>query len=350
MRMTGLLRNRRRRLSEHGHRRSGIFSLTCAVLGIGMAQFCATADAQGWKPERNVELVVSAGPGGNQDLTARVIQSIWHERKIVSPAIVMNKPGGGGTIAYNYVSQHGGDPHYLLMLAPTLFTSRIMGTTKFRLGELTPIAMLFSEYIFVTVRSDSPVQSGRDLIARLKASPEALSIAIATSVGNHIHMGVALPMKAAGVQIRKMTIVPFKSSAESMTALLGGHVDVAASTFGTVLPHLDAGRVRIIGVSAPQRLTGRLASIPTWSEQGARSEFASWRGIAAPKGLSDAQIAYWESAMAAMAQTDEWKRDVERNFRTPNFMRSADTRKYWDAQYAELEAVMTDLGLAKSPN
>jgi putative tricarboxylic transport membrane protein len=210
--------------------------------------------------------------------------------------------------------------------------------------------MLFNEYIFVTVKSDSPLASGRDLIARLKAAPDALSIAVATAIGNHIHMGVALPMKAAGVAIRRMKVVAFKSSGQSLTALLGGHVDVAASTFGTVLPHLESGRVRIIGVSAPQRLTGQLAGIPTWNEQGAKTNFTSWRGIAAAKNISDAQVRYWEGAMAAMAKTDEWMKDVERNHRSANFMGSQPASKYWDAQYAELEEALTELGLAKPSN
>lgn len=313
------------------------------------AVLAAPAHAQSaWKPERNVEIVVSAGPGGNQDLTARTIQSIWQERKIVSPATVVNKPGGGGAIAYTYVDQHAGDPHYLLMLAPTMFTNRIMGSTKYRHTDFTPIAMLFNEYIFVTVKSDSPLKSGGDLIAKLKSAPDSLSVAIATALGNHIHMGIALPMKAAGVEIRRMKIVPFKSSGQSLTAVLGGHVDVAASTFGTVLPHLQAGRVRILGVSAPQRLGGQLAAIPTWKEQGAGNEFSSWRGIAGAKNINSAQVLYWEKAMAAMANTAAWQSDVERNHRSTNFMGSEAARKYWDAQYRELEEALTDLGLAKA--
>lgn len=333
---------------SHTGKRAG--ALVACCLTAAAASHAAYAQSAGWKPERNVEIVVSAGPGGNQDLTARVIQGVWQERKIVTPSTVVNKPGGGGAIAYYYVQQHAGDPHYLLMLAPTLFTNRIMGTTKFKHTDFTPVAMLFNEYIFVTVKADSPLKSGKDLIARLKSAPDALSVAIATALGNHIHMGVALPMKAAGVEIRKMKVVAFKSSGQSLTALVGGHVDVAASTFGTVLPHLEAGRVRVIGVSSPQRLTGSLAGIPTWSEQGAKAVFSSWRGIAAAKGISEAQVRYWESAMSSLAETDEWKKDVERNHRSRHYMGSREAHKYWDAQYVELEEALTDLGLARPAN
>ena len=209
-----------------------------------------------WKPERTAELIVSAGPGGNQDLTARVILGIWQDKKMVPSAVVANKTGGGGGIASNYLSQHAGDPHYLMMLAPTLLTSRIMGTSKVDHNNYTPLAMLFNEYIFVTVKADSPIKSGRDLIQKLKAAPDSVSVAIATALGNHIHMGVALPMKAAGIDIKRMKVVAFKSSGQSLTAVLGGHVDVAASTFSALLPHVTSGALRIIGVSSPQRMTG----------------------------------------------------------------------------------------------
>lgn len=323
-----------------------VISATSALSVAASLLTAITAHAQAtWKPDRNVEIVVSAGPSGNQDLTARMIQSIWQEKRIVPASIVVNKPGGGGAIAYTYVSQRARDPHVLVMLAPTLFTSRVMGQIKFQHTDFTPLATLFEEYLFVSVRADSPIKTGKDLISRLKAAPDSLSIAIATAIGNHLHLGLALPMKAAGVDIRKMLVVPYKSSGESFTALLGGHIDVAVSTFGTVLPHLEAGRVRVIGVSAPKRMPGLLASVPTWREQGADAVFSSWRGMAGAKGMTEAQVRYWEAALAAMANTDEWKKDVERNFRVPQFLNGRESSKYWDAQYTEVETAMTELGL-----
>lgn len=319
------------------------------LAGFVLAAVSAGAGAQ-WKPERTTELVVSAGPGGNQDLTARVIQNIWQDKKIVLSAVVANKTGGGGGIASNYLSQHAGDPHYLMMLAPTLLTSRIMGTSKVDHNNFTPLAMLFNEYIFVSVKADSPIKNGRDLIEKLKAAPDSLSVAIATALGNHIHMGVALPMKAAGVDIKRMKVVAFKSSGQSLTAVLGGHVDIAASTFSALLPHVISGKLRIVGVSAPQRMTGLLADIPTWKEQGANAVFDSWRGVVGAQGMGDAQKAYWERAFAKLSKTDEWKKDIDKNFRVNHYLGGKDAGRYWDEQYKELEEALTELGLAKRTN
>jgi putative tricarboxylic transport membrane protein len=300
-----------------------------------------------WKPDRMTELIVSVAPGGNQDITARTIQSIWQERKILSPVNVINKPGGGGAIAYTHMSQRTKDPSQLLILAPTMMTSRIMGVGQFTHRDFTPIAMLFNEYIFTVVKAESPLKSGVDLIRRFKESPDSLSVGVATAVGNHIHMGIALPMKAAGVDIKKMKVVAFKSSGQSLTAVLGGHIEVAAATFAAVLPHVTAGSLRIVGVSAPQRMGGALATIPTWKEQGANAVFDSWRGIVGTKGISEAQVKYWEAAFLALSQTDEWKADIDKNYRVNHFLNGRDSNAYWDAQYKELEEGLTELGLAK---
>jgi len=307
-------------------------------------------DAAEWKPERPVELITGAAAGGNLDITARAIQTIWQRQEIVSNTVVINKPGGAGTIASAYLSQHAGDPHYLMTLPMTVFTSHIMGTGKFTHTDFSPIAMLFGQYVFVSVREDSPIKSGKQLIERLRQNPASLNFAIATAIGNSIHMGLALPMKAAGIDVKRMKVVPFKSSGVSMTNLLGGHVDVVASTFGTLLPHLAAGRVRVLGVSAPQRLPGTLASVPTWKEQGADATFLNWLGIAAAKGLSTAEVAYWEAAFAALVKTDEWHKDLEKNLRVDTYMNSRGTRKYLDQQYGEIKGILTDIGLAKGAN
>jgi putative tricarboxylic transport membrane protein len=308
------------------------------------------AVAAEWKPEKNVELIVSTAAGGNQDSSARAMQRIWQERRLVPQSIVMNKPGGGGNIAYAYLTQRARDAHYVMMLAPTMFTNRITGAGSAHYTDFTPLALLYNENVFISVKADSPIKTGRDIIERLRKDPSALSVAVASVLGNHIHMGFAIPMKVAGVDVKKLKVVAFKSSADSLTALAGGHVDIAASTFGTILPHLAAGRVRVIAVSAAQRLPGALAAVPTWKEQGTDTAFASWRGMVGARGMSEVQIAYWDQVLAAATATDDWRREVEKNYWAVNYLPSRDVHKYWDNQYRELEDILTELGLAKKTN
>ena len=128
------------------------------------------AQAAAWKPNNPVEIVVPNAPGGGNDAVGRLLQRIWQEKKLVPQSIVMNRSGGGGNIAYAFLNQHPRDPHYVLMLAPTMFTNRITGSSTAQLADYTPLAMLFNENIFISVKADSPIRSLADLVAMARAT------------------------------------------------------------------------------------------------------------------------------------------------------------------------------------
>jgi putative tricarboxylic transport membrane protein len=262
------------------------------------------------------------------------------------PVNVVNKPGGGGSIAYAYLNQHPGDGHYLLLASKSLLTNHIAGRGP-SYTEFTPVAFLFGEYVSVTVKPDSPLKSGRDMIERLKKDPGALSFGIATSLGNPNHQGIANALKAAGVDIKKLRTVIFPSGGAASTAMLGGHVDVVPITAAFAASMARQGQVRLLAVAAPARLPDVLAEVPTWREQGYDAVVSNWRGMVGPKGMSPAQIAYWEQALLRFTESEEWKKDLEKNFWQSEYMRGADMRKYLDQDNAEARAFLTELGLAK---
>jgi putative tricarboxylic transport membrane protein len=129
--------------------------------------------------------------------------------------------------------------------------------------------------------------------------------------------------------------------------LLGGHVDVVPLGPGTVAGPLQAGQVRLIAVASPKRAPGLFADVPTWQEQGYNVVVSNWRSIIGPKGLSASQAAYWERALQRIAETDEWKKELEANHHTAEFLGSADTRRLMDTDYAKLKAFLTELELVK---
>jgi putative tricarboxylic transport membrane protein len=321
----------------------------CTVLVmLGIAAHAGIAGAQAWKPEKNIEIVINTAPGSGQDVTGRFIQKILQERKLVeSPVVVVNKPGGGGAIAYGYMNQHQRDGHFVAIASKSLLTNHIMGRSQITYTHLTPLAILFEEYISVAVKSDSPIKSGRDFIERMKKDPAAFSFGVATSLGNPNHQGVAMALKDAGVDLRKTRTAVFQSGGNAVTALLGGHVDVVPGSVGLMRKHMEAGNVRLIAIAAPQRLGGAFAQTPTWREQGVNAVVSNWRGLIGAGEMSPAQIAYWDNAMRGLARTEEWKRELERNNWADEFKGSAETRKYMDADYAELRAFLTELELTK---
>ncbi len=262
------------------------------------------------------------------------------------PVAVVTRPGAGNSIAFNYVSQKAGDGHYLLVSTLSLSLNYLTGVSRLGFRDFTPICTLFDEYVAVVVRADSPFQSGKDLVERLRKDPASVSIGI-TSVGGANHLATAVVLKAAGIDVKKVRTVAFESAGKAVLAVLGGHVDVVPASASVAVAHLAAGTVRVIGITAPRRLGGVYAEVPTWREQGVDAEFSSYRGYAAPKGLTDAQIAYWEKTFAAIDQDERWHDEAEKNVLHRQFRMSRDTRKYLGDLEIPLKAVLGDLGMLK---
>jgi len=309
---------------------------------------CGAAFAADWKPERPVEIVAMSGPGGANDVIARTLQRVIQQRKLVdAPLTVVSKVGAGGVIAWGYLNQHAGDGAYISVSPINLLIEHILGASSITYTGVTPIAQLFNEYVAFAVKADSPLRSGRDVIDKLKTDPASVSFAVAASLGGSNHIATMVALKSAGVDVKKLKFVVFNSGIQSLTNVMGGHVDVAAVPVSGVVSLMAAGRLRAIAVSSAKRLTGSFAAVPTWKEQGADSVFSSSRGVIGPQGMSAAQIAYWENVLARAVETDDWKKDLESNFWEGQFLISADTRKLLKAQYEEYKSVLIDVGLAR---
>ena len=113
------------------------------------------------------------------------------------------------------------------------------------------------------------------------------------------------------------------------------------------MAQLKAGKVRILGIASPRRMDGILATVPTLTEQGVKVVFSNWRGIVGSKGLSPAQVAYWESVFAKLVQIDEFKQDLERQFWVSNYRDGAGMAGFLKAQHEELTGLLRDLSMAK---
>lgn len=326
-------------------RRSRLAAAIFAFATVPMAN--GPARAADWKPEKPVEIVALNAPGGGSDRIARIFIKILQDRKLVpTPVSVVNRPGGGGAVAYSYINQRSGDGHVLALGGRAILTNHIAGLGP-SYTELTPVATLFDEYISVTVKPISPIKSGKQLVEFMKRDPTAISFGIATSLGNPNHQGVAAALKAAGLELKKMKSVIFASGGAATTAMLGGHIDVVpiSVAFGASL--LRNGQVRIIAIAAPKRLGGILADVPTWREQGYDVVVSTWRSLIGPKGMSAAQIAYWESVIQRVLETDEWKNELDLNYWQSAYKGSVDTRKHMAKDSEGVRAFLTELGLAR---
>jgi len=311
-----------------------------------MILLAGTTPAQGWKPERNVELTIPTSPGGSNDIAGRLVHKLWTELKLLPvQSTVVNRSGGEHIVAYTYISQRTGDPYSIGMMSTPMLVNPIQGRTQLTHNDVQPIAYLITEPMVAVVRADSPIKTGKDLVEALSRNPASYSIAL-TSTGHRVSIG--LPLHKAGVNIKTVRMPAFKGGGETTTAVLGGHADVQITSVSTSVPHVTSGQMRVIAISSSQRLGGIMATVPTWQELGYQSS-GSWKAVMAPKGITPAQIAFWEEVMRKSAASDEIRQYAEQNQWLLEFKGAAETKKWLDEEYAALKVIMTELGLVRQP-
>lgn len=330
---------------EQARRRSRWVPWAALLVAGGLP--AAQAVAPAWKPEKNVEIIIPGGAGGGQDRTARIMQKIMQEGLVPTSVAVINKPGGGGNIAYAYLNQFAGDGHYLATATATLLTNHILGVSPLNYTHFTPVSVLYGEYIGFAVNASGPFKTGKELVARMKSAPDSVAFAFGTSRGNANHIGVALAMKAAGIDPARVKVVIYKASIEATSALMGGHVDVVATPMSTYLPVLDSGKIRIVAIAAPRRVSGKFADVPTWKEQGYDAVMPSYRMFIAAKGLGAQQLNYWDGVFARLAKSAEWQKELAANEWQGSYMNSAESLKYLEARHSEYRKILTELKLAR---
>lgn len=332
-------------MKSHRTSLTGRAAVTLAALVVSCA---AVAAGQEWKPERSVEMVVGAGAGGGNDNIARTIQRLLQQNNYVPvPVNVINKPGAGGAIALTHIQQNAEKGNFIGISSNTLLTNHIAGKTKIGPADLTPLAILINEYMAFNVKADSPIRSGRELVAKLKAEPEAVVLGISSALGNINHIAFAVVAREAGVDPRKVKTVVFNSSGASITALMGGHVDLVVGPVSIAGRHAETGQIRPLAVTAATRRGGALAKIPTWKELGVNAVVDNWRGVIGPKGMPPQQVAFWDDVFGRLFKLDEWQKSLEQNYWDNAALTSGGAAKYLDAQYRELRSVLVELELVK---
>lgn len=320
----------------------------CALSGLLASQ--AFSASTSWRPAQTVELIAAASAGSVHDRLARTTMRILQDSGLIpSAVVVVNKQGGGGTVALAYLANIQGNAHSISTATGTLLSNNITGLTKYNYTDFTVLPLLFSDYNIFSVRAESSIRSGADLLAKLKADPKSVSFAFAVAPGNYNHVAIAHIAKAAQAGIKDVKAVVYDGGGKAATAVLGGHVDVLVGGPGNVVGHIQVGRLRALAVSAPRRYEASvLANVPTWKEQGVDVVADNPYYFLGPKGMQQAQIDFWEQAFSKVVKTPEWAAAAEKSFWVTLNLSRAESVKYLDAQYREYKDALTELGLAKN--
>ena len=316
-----------------------------ALIGV---QHNAVAAPAAWTPGKTIEITVPGGAGGGIDTQARTVERILKSQRLVTaPIVIVNKSGGSAAVGLTYISQQAPDGLHIAMGSSALLTNHITGKSTLHYSDLTALPQLAIESISFSVKADSEITSGKDLLERWGKDPASVRVGV-PSVASSNHIASALMVKAAGGDPKRLRTVVFNSSARALTALLGGHIDVVASPALNTIPHLKRGAIRVVAVTAPKRLSGDLATIPTARESGADVVIGAYRSVLGPKGMTPGAVAYWDSTFARMVKTEEWREFMQKNSWEDNFMPSNESAAFLKARYDAFKSVLAELGLVKS--
>lgn len=264
--------------------------------------------------EGPLTLVVPYGPGGSSDRVARLVGERLQARLGVN-VIVDNRPGAGGRIAMQQLRRASAEHNHivignpaLMVVAPVVFKDAGYDPDK----DFAPIALV-SDYAFgVAVGPQVPVREFRHLVAWLKANPEKANFGV-PATGSLPHFFALMLGEAVGVQAQ---IVGYRGSGPLATDLIGGTLPVAIDTFDTLLPLHQGGKLRILAVSAPQRIDFA-KDVPTFGEAGFAVNANGWNGFFAPASMPPARQKLIADAIVAVMQEQELQRRFHQAFMTP---------------------------------
>lgn len=319
-------------------------TMAVGIAGCG-AKKEAAADKQAWTPKKQITFMAVSGAGGGLDMVARTMAKIFDSKKIVTqPIMVENKPGGGqvtGTVAF--ATQSSKDDHKLMIASTPFILNHIKkdGNSPIGPDDIYPLAMLQADYGVIAVRADSKYQTLKELMDAAKANPASVTFMGGGAPGTWDFLNMIQVARKAGVDIKALKYNPYDGGGEALTALLGGHGDAMTSDVSSIKQYLQAGKVRVLGVSSAARMADDevMKGVPTYKEQGFDVVTANWRGIFAGKEISDAAKKYWGDKVAELVKTQEWKDELKKQGVVDTYK---DAKGFYDHIKSE-QAVYTEI-------
>ena len=283
------------------------------ALATGAAIFSALpigVSAQGAAdyPNKPIELVVPFGAGGGTDVLARVFAEAA-KKHVNQPITVVNKPGASGGIGLTDVANARPDGYKIAMVTVEMAIIPHMGIAKYSPeNDFVPLVRLNADPIVLTVSADSPWKTIEEMVSAAQKSKDPLKFGNAGNGGISHLAAVALQQKASS----QFTHVPFQGNAPAVVALLGGHIDAVTSSPSEVFSFVQTGKLRALAVLSDQRLGGVFANVPTLKERKIDLTMGTWRGLAAPKGLSADVLGKLRTFAAATANEQSVKEAMEK--------------------------------------
>ncbi len=282
----------------------------CSILMVtGILVFLSTGwgAAQEKFPNRAIQVIIPWAPGGGGTITATTLQPSF-EKAIGGSIQIVNKTGGGGTIAWNFVANAAADGYTLGIINPSTVTTIYTTKTGVALDKFDPIAYTVGVPAGIFVHTASPWKTFKEFIGYAKNNPGKVQMGNSGHAAMY-HIGTVGIEMATGV---KFIHVPFKGSGPCVTALLGQHIDGSLFEINTGLPYVESKDFRVLAVSSATR-SPVLPDVPTFRELGFDLDVGTWYAYVAPKGTPKDRLKKLEDAFKKAVDSSEFKAIYEKN-------------------------------------
>ena len=278
------------------------------TLSIGISA-CNKNKIDTGEPKRP-ECIAPAKPGGGFDLTCKLAQNALKSTDTLkAPMRVTYMPGGVGAVAYNKIVANDPANNDAII---AFSTGSLLNIAQGKFGQYNEkdvrwLSVIGTDYGMVAVKEDSPYKNLNDLVTALKKDPQAVSFGAGGSVGGQDWLQTAMLAKVAGIDPKKMTYIALEGGGEAVTAALGNHIQVVSGGLAEIVPHVKAGKLRVLAVFSKERLPGDLAKIPTAKEQGYDIDWPVIRGYYMGPKVSDEAFSWWKTAFENMAKNNKFE-------------------------------------------
>ncbi len=326
-------------MMKTGLTRRVLLGATMAALSFGAP---ALADTQ--KVLDSIHFLIPGGAGGGWDGTARGTGEALTGSGLVGSASYENMSGGGGGKAIGYMIENAASNYDTLMVNSTPIVIRsLTGVFPYNFRDLTLVAGTIGDYAAIVVGKNSPINSMADLVAAYEADPRGTAIGGGSVPGGMDHLVAAMVMKAAGEDPTKVKYIPYDAGGKAMAALLSGEIAALSTGFSEAIDLANAGEVKIIGVTADERVPA-YPDAATMKEQGIDASFVNWRGFFGAPGLPAEKLAKFQEALAKMYDTPEWEAVRARNGWVNIHNSGDDFKTFLEGQEKVIGDLMKELG------
>jgi putative tricarboxylic transport membrane protein len=305
----------------------------------------ALAGATSASAQMELKILAPAAPGGGWDQTARSMQQALMESGAAKSVQVTNIPGAGGTIGIaQFVNGAKGDGGQLMVNGFVMVGAILLNKAPVTLDQVTPIARLTQETQVIVVPANSPIKSAKDLADAVKKDIAKVTFA-GGSAGGVDHIMAALFAASAGADASKINYVPFSGGGESLAAIMGGKVTAGISGYGEYEGQIKAGKLRVVGVTSPERTPG--VDAPTFKEQGIDLVLTNWRSVVAPPGITDAQKKALVDVVEKMVKSESWKSILKQKGWDDAYLAGDEFAAFLKQEQVRVAGVLKSVGLVK---